>query len=218
MTTQNTHHLQISNLSCSRGDLPLYQQLCFTLKSGEMRIIRGGNGTGKTTLLEVIAGLKRADSGKILWDDTPIKQAETYPECLCYIGHRPALRQALSVYDNLLFYAQLYRNTELLNAAMGYFDLQALAHLPVSALSAGWVQRTQLARLILSPASLWLLDEPTQHLDAKAISLLQSLITTRLERKGMVLMASHAKIEGINAEDISLDSAPPQPQYLEAAC
>lgn len=196
--------LTVRNLALSRGALALCHGLSFTMKPGQMQVLRGPNGTGKTTLLQSLAGLLPVDAGEILWQGQPIKSHPQYPHIVCYVSHQSGLRRSLSVYDNLAFFADMYGNPELLRAALNYFDLTALMHLPISALSAGWTQRAQLARLIVSSAPLWLLDEPSHHLDSKGIDLLQSLVATRLERGGMIIMASHATVEGIDAGTITL--------------
>lgn len=207
--------LLVSDLRYSRGGTLLCEGLSFGLRPGELKVIRGANGSGKSTLLQILAGLRRADSGQVLWDNSPITEHELYPNIVCYIGHQHGMRPSLSVFDNLRFWARMYDTDMLLAAALNFFDLEALAHLPFEALSAGWKQRVHLARLIISPAPLWLLDEPTSNLDAHASELLQSLLATRLERGGMIIMASHARIEG-RAEQSSIELDPVMAEQSEA--
>lgn len=216
--TKMDNILQVKNLQLTRGALNLCDGLSFGVGGGQMRVLRGANGTGKTTLLQALAGLRKPDAGQILWDGIPITQHDNYPKLLCYIGHRIGLRTDMRVDAHLEFFAHAYGNPELLGAALNYFDLWPLSHLPIGALSAGWMQRVQLARLILSPARLWLLDEPSHHLDAEALGLLQSLISTRLERGGLVIMASHAQIEGIDAGTITLGEQRSALVSQEALC
>lgn len=199
--------LIVSGLRYSRGHVLLCENLSFSLNSGELKVIRGANGSGKSTLLQILAGLRTPDAGQIQWEGAPLTDHPDYPMLACYVGHKHGMRPALSVVDNLAFWARLYDSPMLLGAAINFFDLGALAHMPFEALSAGWKQRVNLARLILTPATLWLLDEPTSNLDAHGIGLLQSLLGTRLERGGMIIMASHAKIEGRGegADAIDLD-------------
>lgn len=201
------HRLEVSNLSYSRAGALLCSDLSFHAGAGEMKVIRGANGSGKSTLLQILAGLYRADSGSVCYEGKPHDSHASYPDCVCYLGHRHGMRKELSVESNLAFWATCYGTNELLSAAMHYFDLIPLAQKPMDQLSAGWVQRTSLTRLILSPAKLWLLDEPTSNLDAQGSSLLQSLIVTRLERGGTVILASHAQIQGIQQDVIHLSAA-----------
>lgn len=205
--SDSSNKLHVLGLRYSRGAVLLCENLSFGLDSGELKVIRGANGSGKSTLLQILAGLRTPDAGGVMWEGVPITEHPDYPMLACYVGHKHGMRPALSVVDNLTFWARMYDSEMLIAAAINFFDLGALAHMPFEALSAGWKQRVNLARLILTPATLWLLDEPTSNLDAQGISLLQSLLSTRLERGGLIIMASHARIEGRGegADAIDLD-------------
>lgn len=178
--------------------------LSFQMNAGDLKLIRGANGSGKSTLLQVLAGLRSPESGAITFEGQALKNHPDYPQMISYIGHHSGMRSNVSTLDNLGFWAQAAGNQSLLQAALRYFDLMPIAHAPIDTLSAGWKQRVSLARLIFSPAKIWLLDEPSSNLDAHGMELLQSLIATRLERGGMVVMASHARIEGREASAIDL--------------
>ena len=208
--------LTVTDLRYSRGGNILCEGLSFTLAPGELKVIRGANGSGKSTLLQILAGLRKPDSGQICWAGGAITEHENYPNLVCYIGHKHGMRPALSVFDNLRFWARMAGGELLLGAALNFFDLESLADTPFEALSAGWKQRVHLARLIISPAPLWLLDEPSSNLDAHATELLQSLLATRLERGGMIVMASHARIEG-RTEQGSIDLDPVSPHTMSGA-
>lgn len=208
--------LSVSGLRYSRGGAILCESLSFTLKAGELKVIRGANGSGKSTLLQILAGLRKPDVGSIVWEGVTLTEHPGYPMLVCYVGHRHGMRPTLSVLDNLSFWARMYDSEMLLAAAINYFDLDALVHVPFEALSAGWKQRVNLARLILTPAPLWLLDEPSSNLDALGIELLQSLMSTRLERGGMVVMASHARIEGRGQGEEAIDLDPYDSHIHEA--
>ncbi len=201
--SETGHRLEIRDLTIERGGITLYAGLNFTCETGQFKVIRGANGSGKSTLLQTIAGCYLPSKGEIVCDNVPITRHALYPQLFCYISHRQGLREGLSAQDHLTLWAKLAGNEALLDAAVHYFDLAPLMQMPVQALSAGWRQRVSLARLILSPAKIWLLDEPSSNLDARGSELLQSLIAVRLERGGIVIMASHAKIQGRDAQEVT---------------
>lgn len=171
------------------------------VESHDMLVIQGDNGSGKTTLLKALAGLIRPTLGRIEWNGVPLHRCEHHASNLTYIGHRNGLSKQFTVLENIGFFAKFYDNTELIDAAMFYFDLAQFAHTRVQHLSAGWQKKVALTRLILSPAKLWLLDEPFAHLDDTAMGLVESLIQTRKEQGGMVIFTTHGKIDN---EDIKI--------------
>ena len=113
-----------------------------------------------------------------------------------YIGHKRGLVPSMSVVDNVSFWAKASGHPELAAAAMHYFDLDDIPEASTGDLSAGWQQRVALTRLITIPKGIWLLDEPMANLDAEGIALLQSLIQSRLEQGGIILIATHAQLQG----------------------
>ncbi len=215
MVTHTQHKLVLHDVAVARAGMPLAAHLSFTLSSGELLFLQGANGGGKSTLLEVLAGLLPPYAGEITLDDAPLRRHPEYPHAITYIGHRIGLRSALTVRDNVAFWARLGQGEETIDAALEYFDLAPIADMPCRLLSAGWQQRVALTRLLTMGGFLWLLDEPTANLDEEGVSLLHSLVVTRLEQRGMVIMSSHAKIEESQHRILHLGHYKPLAEMVE---
>jgi len=184
-----------TDLACSRGERRLFDRLNFTLGSGEWLHVKGENGCGKTTLLRTLIGLAPPDNGAIRWRGADIREhAEDYRRAFVYLGHQPGLKEDLTPLENLRLSLALDGfacNAATLLAALRRMGLQGREDLPVRHLSAGQKRRVLLARLLLRPAQLWLLDEPLNALDASAVALLGMLITDHLSAGGMAVLTSH---------------------------
>ncbi len=180
-----------NNLRCERGEKLVFDHLGFCLQSGSLLILKGANGSGKTTLLKILSGILSADSGEILWDGLLIKDNNNFKNDLMVIGHKSGVKQDATVYENLEFWANLYGTELLLPAALSFYDLTKFSGVPAGMLSAGWQRRVALARLIVAPCRLWMLDEPTNFLDEEAVILTANLIETRVKQGGIVIVASH---------------------------
>lgn len=186
-----SNSLELKELVVAREGAPLTVPISLSIAPGEMLAIRGSNGSGKSTLLKTLSGLITPYSGNATIDGEPLRGSP-----ILYLGHKLGLARDMSVYDNVVLWAQLHGVPELTAAALHYFDLVDIADAPLYTLSAGWQQRVALTRLITVPAKLWLLDEPTANLDAAGIGLLQTLLHSRLEQGGIAVVATHVDIKG----------------------
>ncbi|MFO0109834.1 MAG: heme ABC exporter ATP-binding protein CcmA [Alphaproteobacteria bacterium] len=202
------HSLTLDNISVAREGVPLIHGLHMTINPGDLLMVEGANGSGKSTLLQCLAGLLPLASGKVLLGATPLTSTPDYPNNLLYLGHKRGLQANISVRGNVAFWARIRRNPELTNVALHYFDLEDVADMPCRMLSAGWQQRVALTRLITMPARLWLLDEPMANLDEGGAALLHSLIMSRIEQKGIVIMTTHAQVQGERHKRLDLTSIP----------
>ena len=190
------------NLRCVRGDSIVFDHLGFGLQEGTLLLLKGANGTGKTTLLKILSGLLSPDSGDILWDNQPIRDNNEFKHELMVIGHKSGVKNDATVYENLEFWAKLYDTELLIPAALSFYNLNRFSDVPAAQLSAGWQRRIALARLIVSPCKLWLLDEPTNFLDDDAVILTASLIEARVKQGGIVVVASHIMNSAIAAHTL----------------
>ncbi len=179
-------------------------EMARVLKPGALLLLKGPNGVGKTTLIKALAGLAPPETGNILWKDEPIKDSVTFKRDLMYIGHKSAVKLDSTVEENLAFWARLYDTEILVPAALKFYDLTKFKDVPASQLSAGWQRRVALARLIVAPCNLWLLDEPTNFLDDEAVMLTASLIESRVMQGGIVVVASHIMNSAIAAHTLYL--------------
>ncbi|MFA6062238.1 MAG: cytochrome c biogenesis heme-transporting ATPase CcmA [Gallionella sp.] len=202
--------LEISNLACSRGDHRLFTGLSFVLHPGQIMQIQGANGSGKTSLLRTLCGFITPDEGKIVWDGTDMRDlAEDYFAQMLYLGHLNAIKDELSALENLRISAgmsgeQLSESDAI--AALRRMGLKGRERLPTKVLSQGQRRRVSLARLLVSDAKLWILDEPLAALDVGAVAMIGSLIGEHLARQGMVIFTTHQPltVDGIEMRSLTL--------------
>jgi heme exporter protein A len=184
--------LAARNLSFARNESRVFGPLDFSVEAGEALLVQGDNGAGKTTLLRVLAGLLRADDGHI---DIRGKRAQPLARAttVAYLGHLPAVKADLSALENLEFLCGLHgrRPTQTLEGAMAVVGLSGFEDSPARQLSAGQKKRLSLARLWLSPAPLWLLDEPYANLDLAGIELVNRMVQAHLHEGGAALVTTH---------------------------
>jgi len=175
--------LESIGLTCSRGPSVLFRDVSFRIERGEWTAVRGPNGSGKTTLLRCVAGLTRADAGRVEREGR-----------LAYAGHLPAIKDDLSAEENLrgaLALASSSARPGEIRAALEAVGLSARRALPSRRLSAGQRRRIGLARLMLDPSPIWVLDEPLTALDDDGQQLLARTLEKHLERGGLALVATH---------------------------
>jgi heme exporter protein A len=190
---------------CVRGGREVFSGLDFAIASGEALAVTGPNGSGKTSLLRLIAGLLTLADGSIALEGG---EAElTLSEQAHYLGHRDALKPALSVLENLSFWRN-FLGGEAFDADKGLaaVGLDHAAHLPAAYLSAGQRRRLSVARLLAVRRPVWLLDEPTSALDAAGLSLFTGLMQEHLARGGLIIAATHAPL-GVPAKELRLGGA-----------
>jgi heme exporter protein A len=193
------------DVRCVRGGREVFSGLDFEAASGEALAVTGPNGSGKTSLLRLIAGLLTIADGSIGLEGG---EAElTLPEQAHYLGHRDALKSALSVLENLWFWHDfLGGETFDAGASLATVGLDHAAHLPAAYLSAGQRRRLSIARLLVVRRPVWLLDEPTSALDTTGQSMFAALMGDHLARGGLIIAATHAPL-GIAARELRIGGA-----------
>jgi heme exporter protein A len=191
--------LEARNLACRRGRRLLFNQLEIGLPPGSLTWLRGTNGSGKTSLLRLLAGLSAPAEGEVLWNGVALRDAGALArQAIVYIGHANALKDDLSLLESLVFLAQLgaiSNPQERAAQALAQLGLQAQQHAAVRTLSQGQRRRGALARLALDEAPrTWLLDEPYDALDDSSTQRLSALISAHAARGGAVLLTSHQAV------------------------
>jgi heme exporter protein A len=202
--------LDVADLACRRGARRVFEHLSFTLGAGELLTLVGRNGSGKTTLLRALALLVRSDAGIIRWQGTDVQaEPEVWRADLAWLGHLDGLKGDLSVRENLLAAERLRGPRppeDRIDSALLAFDLTPLAARSVRILSAGQRRRTALARVVLTQAPVWLLDEPLNALDAAAQQGFRTALQVHLAAGGLAIAATHADLGMPKARKLELGS------------
>lgn len=197
--------LVVERLGCRRGGRLIFSDLSFTLASGEAVALTGRNGAGKSSLIAMICGRLRPDTGTIgcegagtSEDDAPL------PELIHHLGHREGMKSALTARENLDTAQKLLGAPDLsVGAALDHVGLPHVAELPVGYLSAGQRRRVALARLLVARRPFWLLDEPAAALDTASQQMLCALMNAHLAQGGAILAATHGPL-GIAAREVRM--------------
>lgn len=196
------------DLACHRGGRDVFAGLNFSVASGQALTITGRNGAGKSSLLRSIIGLVRIAGGRLVLEGGDPEL--TIAEQAHYLGHQDALKPALSVAENLRFWAAfLGAKTVDTHACLDAVGLADLADLPAAYLSAGQRRRLSIARLGAVKRPIWLLDEPASTLDVSAQQQLAELMRTHLDASGLILAATHGPIGLADAQELRLDDIAP---------
>ena len=193
--------LSAHELGLWRGGQRLCQGLTFSLQGGEALQVRGANGSGKTSLLRVLAGLGRVDEGEVRWQGTPLGKSQEHRAALSYVAHTNGLKAQLSPRENYDFYKSFTDSSSEITAdeALTRFGLREVADRPCAYLSMGQKRRAALARLLAVNTRLWLLDEPLTSLDATGVELVTMLLEQHLNEGGLAVYATHQPLPGRGA-------------------
>ncbi len=199
------------DLTCVRGERMVFSALGFQVDEGGALVLVGANGSGKSSLLRLMAGLLRPAGGSLAWDGGGISDdPQAHGARLHYVGHLDAIKPVLGVRENLAFWSAMNGGAggrgDGVDGALEAFGIGHLAEVPGRFLSAGQRRRLNQARIVATPAWLWLLDEPATALDAAAVASLEDAIAGHRAGGGMVVAATHAELGIGGAEILDLDA------------
>ena len=206
----DTISLEAHDLECIRDDRTLFSNLGFRLERGQALILEGRNGSGKTSLLRILCGIRLPDAGTVTWGETDIsKLGPDYHVHTAYVGHRDGIKLDLTPLENLAMARALGKPSDItLDAALEKVDLFGFEDVLTRNLSAGQQRRLALARLLVSDTVLWILDEPFTSLDTHGIKVIENLLDQHTTNGGMLAVTSH--------HAVNLDNTPTQTINLSA--
>ena len=189
--------LQVKSISCTRGYRDLFSGLDFELSPGQILRVEGKNGTGKTSLLRIMAGLAQPLEGDVLWQGRRISHPESdYFQDLLFTGHKAGIKYELSPIENLCMAKQLHgsKSDNGIEEALYQVGLYGFEDVPCAQLSAGQKRRVALAQLFLSSSRCWILDEPYTSLDVAAVAMLEGLFAEHINQGGILVITSHQPV------------------------
>lgn len=195
--------LYIQDLNFSYDNGLIFNNQTHTLSSNRITLLLGQNGSGKSTFLKIIAGLEKPNSGSIKLRDNNDKSLN-FNGNISYLGHKLALKEELTVQENIKFWHNFY-GKDLLAREFEELGLDKLSSMIVSNLSAGQKKKLALYRILMSNKDIWLLDEPFSNLDKKAYSYLKELLLMRLNNDIIIIITSHSKLDLVDKMIINLD-------------
>ena len=192
-----TAKLSADDLTLFRGERCLFKGLSFALNPGELLLLEGRNGSGKTSLLRAIAGLLELETGQIRWNDIPLhRDRQSFQNSLVWMSHKSGFKSDLTLVENLRHEASLRLQSDIeFNDVLKQLGLNRLTRLPMRSLSAGQQRRVSLARMLMSSAELWMMDEPQSNLDSEGRDLAIRLLGEHLSRGGMAIVAAHQDVD-----------------------
>ncbi len=196
--------LTLDHLACVRGERLLFEGLNVTLEAGQVLLVRGANGAGKSSLLRMIVGLLKTAEGEVKWsaasEDAPLQSQ------LHYLGHANGLKTSLSVQEMLAYWHALFEGSHNVSDALEAWHLSSLADLPCGILSAGQKRRVALAQLSLTDRPIWLLDEPTAPLDEAGVAMVVNAVKTHAANGGIAVIATHRPLDLPEAFELNLSA------------
>jgi heme exporter protein A len=195
--------LEAENLTCLRDDRLLFESLSFQLESGEAIVLEGRNGTGKTSLLRILCGLRRPDEGEVRWKGQSIeKNFVDYHRHMVFVGHMDGVKKELSAQENLRLSRSLCGAGPMpIEQALDTLKLSGFEDVPTQYLSAGQRRRVALARLLVTDSRVWILDEPFTSLDKSGVELVEQLMDSHVQKGGALVLTSHHDVR-LNSEGV----------------
>ena len=184
----------MNSATCYKNNNLIFSDVSISYNDGDIGIIMGPNGCGKTTLIRSICGIQGLDEGQVLLDKIDIKHHDNnYMDKIIYIGHKNSLNNDFSVYENLEYLSAFDSSSKInkINEAMKYFDIYKYRNYMVSEISEGNKKKVSLARLLISQKKVWILDEPLSYLDDTAVNIFTNLVLNHQKKGGITIASTH---------------------------
>ena len=190
-----SNKLIIKNLECFREERTIFQRLSCEIESNQTMLVRGKNGSGKTSFLRLVAGYLKNYNGKILFNDNDLQQNNELLTDFRFIGQKNSLKDNLTVRKNIEMWQLIYHTKKDINKIVDLLDIRMLLNKDINTLSDGQKKRVSLSRLLISKAKVWLLDEPLVYLDLNKVKLLEDIILQHNDTGGITLYTSNTNID-----------------------
>lgn len=184
----------MNSATCYKNNNLIFSDVSISYNDGDIGIIMGPNGCGKTTLIRSICGIQGLDEGQVSLDKIDIKHHDNnYMDKIIYIGHKNSLNNDFSVYENLEYLSAFDSSSKInkINEAMKYFDIYKYRNYMVSEISEGNKKKVSLARLLISQKKVWILDEPLSYLDDTAVNIFTNLVLNHQKKGGITIASTH---------------------------
>lgn len=197
--------IRTENLCFERDEIKVIDRVNLELNSGDLLQVEGCNGSGKTTLLRLLTTAIKPTSGRIFYQEKKLSDCR-YEYCsnIIFIGHQIALKERLTPVENLNWLSPIALSQDSINRALDLVGLRDFETAPSWSLSAGQKRRVALARLIVSNAKIWFLDEPFTAIDTQGIGLMRQLIDDHVSKGGAVVFSTHQSVDMKNVRRYSL--------------
>ena len=190
-----SNKLIIKNLECFREERTIFQRLSCEIESNQTMLVRGKNGSGKTSFLRLVAGYLKNYNGKVLFNDNDLQQNNELLTDFRFIGQKNSLKDNLTVRKNIEMWQLIYHTKKDINKIVDLLDIRMLLNKDINTLSDGQKKRVSLSRLLISKAKVWLLDEPLVYLDLNKVKLLEDIILQHNDAGGITLYTSNTNID-----------------------
>ena len=190
-----SNKLIIKNLECFREERTIFQRLSCEIESNQTMLVRGKNGSGKTSFLRLVAGYLKNYNGKVLFNDNDLQQNNEPLTDFRFVGQKNSLKDNLTVRKNIEMWQLIYHTKKDINKIVDLLDIRMLLNKDINTLSDGQKKRVSLSRLLISKAKVWLLDEPLVYLDLNKVKLLEDIILQHNDAGGITLYTSNTNID-----------------------